>query len=498
MRMLKGISWLLICISLVCCCSCQESFVSVIQRLDQLEEELFHNKADMIRMEKRIRNIIDAVKTSLRVELKETIRDQVRETMSEIVQGETFRDTVKSEVLSGIRHVRRGYHQMKRQWHHVSRSLKDFQEETATFHAFVLEKVDDCNGQNKNDTCAREKHRLERELQRSNVSVTGLKQDNERLLAINKSCQFQISQMKTGLSVPVSSGTSHHVKFTSTSPAVTKVVTTTRSRLLTTATTTLRPPVKERRILIASIWSSTRQQFRQLNLHNDSLSVYPYHNLANVNCIAYLPKTRELLIAVYSPDRILASTLDATQTRVLKKGVQTLGMAVDEGRGLVFMGTHYPKYSISRMSTEGENFTNVIDLANYGRHPWQITLDTRRRKIYGCNFSKLFTVTYDGKGLSTLATRSDMFSVILDETVGVLYYNNGKELMRMTVSNNVSTRVITLRDIPINMSLYRGIIYYGGWTTAVLGTVNTGSYSLESNTTRGFKYSYVCSIPLFG
>ncbi|XP_067671337.1 uncharacterized protein [Haliotis asinina] len=492
MRMLKGISWLLICISLVCCCSCQDSFVSVIRRLDQLEEELFHNKADMIRMEKRIRNIIEAVKTSLTVELKETIRDQVRETMSEIVQGEAFRDMVKSEVVSGIRHVKRGYHQMKRQWQHVSRSLKDFQDETVTFHEFVLNKVHDLNGQNTSDTCAREKHRLERELEKNNISVAKLTEDNDRLLELNKTCQFQISQLKTVLSLPVSQGTSHRRNFTSTSPVLTKIVTTTSPDVMTVSLTPLKVEEEKNRILIAPLWSRTNQQFRQLNINNNSLSVYPYHSLSKVTCIAYLAKTRELLIAL--PDRILASVLDTSQVRVLRKGVRTYGMAVDEGLGVVFIGTHYPKYSISRMSTHGEEFNVVKSM--YGSYPRQLTLDQRREKIYWCNYVNLFTMTYDGQGLSTLARGRRMFSVTLDQIAGVLYYNNEKELMRMTVSNNVSTRVITLQDTPWNMRLYRGIIYYGGWTAAVLGAVNvtnkTGAYGLES---RAIKGPLVCLIP---
>ncbi|XP_067664334.1 uncharacterized protein [Haliotis asinina] len=491
---------LLICISLVCCCNCQENFVSVIQRLHQLEEELFHNKADMIRVEKRIRNIIDAVKTSLRVELKETIRDQVRETMSEIVQGETFRDTVKSEVVSGLRHVKRGYHQMKRQWHHVSRSLKDFQDETATFHEFVLEKVDLLNGQNTSDTCANDNFRLELELQTSNVSVTELKHDNERLLELNKTCQFKLSQLKTVLSVSVFFEAGDLGNSTSTSPALTKLVATTSPPVMTASLKTPRREEEKNRILIASIWSSTNQQFRQLNLHNGSLSVYPYHNLANVNCIAYLVKTRELLIALYNPYRILASALDTNQMRLLREGVGTYGMAVDDGWGVVFMGIFRPKVSITRMSTLGEDFTTVIDSANYGPPPRQITLDTRRKKIYWCNFKKLFTMTYNGEDLTTLATGSFMFAVTLDQTASVLYYSKGNELMRMTVSSNVSTSVNILDDMPLNMGLYRGIIYYSSFSTdAVLGTVNvthiSEAYSLESKRIKGFLNPYVCLIP---
>ncbi|XP_071093417.1 uncharacterized protein [Haliotis cracherodii] len=487
MVQMKCISWLLTCTSLICFCNCQDSIVPVIHRLDHLDRKLLDNKVDMNRMEEHFLDIIDGAKISLRAELKENIRVQVREAMAEILQGESLQDMVNSQVVSELRHLKQGYHQMKRQIHHVSRSFKDFQDGTAVFHESVLKKARFGNLENSSDVCVRDKYKLEVELHKCDVHAADLKADNERFVELNKTCQFQISQLKTALSVPASS------------PATVNAPLTMKLPVSTTTVTTPRPQEEQRRILIAPLESSTQHQFRQLNIHSNSLSVYQYLTMKNMASVAYIAKTRTLLLGSYGPSRISASTLDTSHVTVLREGVRANGMAVDEDRDIVFIATYQPQKSISRMSTQGKDFTAIIDLTKYGSVPRQITLDTRRRRIYGCNSGKMFTVTYDGQGLATLATGSSMYAVTLDQTAGVLYYNNVKKLMKMTVSNNVSTEVTTLNVVPYNMRLYRGTIYYGGYSPTTVGAVdviyNTVAYTLQSISIKGVVYLLLCLIP---
>ncbi|XP_048257221.1 uncharacterized protein LOC125382926 [Haliotis rufescens] len=483
----KCLSWLLTCTYLICVCNCQDSIVSVIQKMDQFEEDLFHNKEDMIRMEKRIRNIIDVAETSLRAELKENIRDQVREAMAEILQGESLQDMVKSQVVSELRHLKQGYHQMKRQLLHVSRSLKDFQDESGEFHESVLKKADVWNRENSSDTCVRDKHRLEIELRNRDICAADLQKNIERFMVLNETCQSQISQLKTALAVPASS------------PAPVNVTSTPKSPVSTTSVTTPRPEEERSRILIAPGWSSTQHQFRQLNIHNNSLSVYQYHTMKRVTCVAFVAKTKKLLIGLWSPVKIMSSTLDTIHVAVLREGVHTYGMAVDEDRDIVFIAADKPQMSISRMSTQGKDFTAIIDLSKYGSNTRQISLDTRRKRIYGCNHGKLFTMTYDGQGLATLATGSRMYAVTLDQTAGVLYYSIEKKLMKMTVSTNVSTEVTTLSAFPWNMRLYRGTIYFSCYSSPIVGAVdvtyNTVAYTLKSLSMKGAGALLMCLIP---
>ncbi|XP_071093413.1 uncharacterized protein [Haliotis cracherodii] len=447
MTELKCLSWLLTCTSLICFCNCQDNTMSVIQKLDQFQEELLDTKFDSLRMEKRILNIIDDAKASLRNERKENIRDQVREAMAEILQGESLQDMVKSQVNTELRPLKQGYHQMKSQVHHVTRSLKDFQEETTAFHDTILEKAK----------------------------------------TWNETCQFKISQQNAALSVPASS------------PVTANDTSTTRLPVSTTSVTTPKPEEKKSRLLIAPLWSSTQHQFRQLNIHSNSLSVYQYLNMKNVASVAYIAKTKKLLIGLDNPDKIVSSTLDTSHVTVLKEGVDATGMVVDEDRDIVFVSTYQPRHSINRMSTQGKDFTAIIDLSKYGSSPRQLTLDTRRKMIYGCNGRKLFTVTYDGQGLATLATGSSMYAVTLDQTAGVLYYNNEKKLMKMTVSNNVSTEVTTLNVVPYTMRLYRGTIYYSGVLPTLVGAVNVtyniGAYNLYSINMKGASAILLCLIP---
>ncbi|XP_071093419.1 uncharacterized protein [Haliotis cracherodii] len=495
----KHLSWLLIWTYLTCVCNCQDSIVSVIQRLDQFEEDLFHNKEDMINMEKRIRNIIVGSKTALRAELRENIWDQVREAMAEILEGESLQDMVKSQVVSELRHLKQGYHQMKRQMRHVSKELKDFQDETSVFHQSVLKKARVGNRDNSRDDCVRDKRRLEIELQKCEVTTADLKADIKRLMTLNETCQFPKQKQKTTFTVHDASPATQNDTSTSGSPGLTTLMTTPRLPASTTSVTTQGRQEERSRILIAPRWSSTQHQFRQLNIHSNSLSVYQYLTMKNVLSVAYIAKTRKLLIGLYNPSKIVSSALDTSHVTVLREGVQTYGMAVDEERDIVFMTTEVPLYSISHMSTQGKDFTTIIDLSKYRGIPRQLTLDTRRKRIYGYNGGKLFMVTYDGQGLATLATGSSMFAVTLDQTAGVLYYNNEKKLMKMTVSNNVSTEVTTLTTSPWNMRLYRGTIYYSGLSSPIVGAVNvaynTSPYTLKSVGMDGVSRILLCLVP---
>ncbi|XP_071093442.1 uncharacterized protein [Haliotis cracherodii] len=464
-----SLSWLLFSTYLIPLCTSHESIVPVIQRLDEFDRKLHETQVDMNTIEGNVLNIIDVAKLSLRAELKEIMRDQVREAMAEILQGESLQDMVKSQVVSELRHLKQGYHQMKRQLHHVSRSFKDFQDEMVVFHESIVKKADVWKHENSSDVFVRDIHRLEKELHKCDVYAAELKADNARFLELNETYQFQISQLKTALALPASSQATQLDIFPSKPP------------VSTTSVTTPRPEEEKSRILIAPLISLTEHQFRQLNIHSNSLSVYQYHTMKKVSCFAYIAKTRKLVIGSYHPDKIVSSTLDTGHVKLLREGVRTIGMAVDEERDIVFMTTEAPRYLISRMSTQGKNFTAIIDLSKYGSWPSGITLDNKRKKIYGCNNEKLFTVTYDGQGLATLATGSNMHAVTLDQTAGVLYYNNQKKLMKMTVSNNVSTEVATLTTIPWNMMLYRGTIYYSSYSPGNVDSGSVGAVDLTFN-----------------
>ncbi|XP_046551988.1 uncharacterized protein LOC124261684 [Haliotis rubra] len=477
----KYMSWLLTSISLICFCNGQDSMVSVLNKLDQCDRDLLDNKMGMLAMEKRILNTIDVVKASLRAELKENIRDEVREAMAEILPGESLQDMVKSQVVSEVRHLKQGYHQMKRQLHHVSRSLSDFQNETTVFHDSLLKKAGMSNRENSCDFCIREKNKLEKVLQTCDATTANLK---SQITTLKETHQSQISKLTSNVTVSPST------------PAPLDVTPTSRTSV---STKTLRPEEEKSRILIAPIWSSTPHQFRQVNIHSNSLSVYQYHTMKEVTCIAYTTKTRKLLIGLRTTDKIVSSTLDTRHVTVLRERVETYGMAVDEDRDIVFIATFQPQRSISRMSTQGKDFTAIIDLSKYGGDPRQLAPDTKRRRIYGSNEGKLFTVTYDDQGLTTLATGSQVYAVTLDQTAGVLYYGVEKKLMKMTVSNNASTEVTTLYAVPWNLGLYRGTIYYSSYDSPIVGAVgvtyNTVAYTLQSVSMKGTSTNCMCLIP---
>ncbi len=149
------------------------------------------------------------------------------------------------------------------------------------------------------------------------------------------------------------------------------------------------------------------------------------------------------------------------------------------------------------MSTQGEDFTNIVDLSGYGGIPRQITLDTRKKRIYGCNGGKLFTVTYDGHGLGLLVTGSRMHAVTLDQAASVLYYTVQKKLMKWKLSRNLRTEVTRVNVLPWNVEVHRGIIYISGLYPSTIDVVsyNTGKYSLQSIDLDFLSQVTMCLIP---
>ncbi|XP_067671426.1 uncharacterized protein [Haliotis asinina] len=480
----KCLFLLLISTSLFSVCTSDERIMSILHRLGQFEEELLDNKADMLRTEQKILALADIAKTSLRAEVKQNIRDEVRNALAEIL-GESHQGMLRRHVVTELRSLKQGYHQMKRQMHHVSKSLNDMQDRMVVFQESI-EKTEVWNGEKSGDVVERDKQGLVNELRRCETFAADLKADHEHLLEVNETCQSQISKLKEVLA--------------STSPKV-------HETSVTPLSTTLIPtpgPEKKRRILIAPLWSDAKNQFRQLHIHSNTIGVYRYLHMTHIASMVYAEKARKLLIGTYRPQRIFSSALDTSQGTMLKEGVRTFGMAVDEERDIVFMTTEFPRYTVSRMTTGGRNFDSVIDISKYGSWPNGITLDTRRKRIYACNDGKMFTVTYDGQGLSTLATGSHMFSVTVDQTAGVVYYNNEKKLMKMTVSNNVSTAVTSLDVIPWNMRLYRGAIYYSSYgdywiNTGTVGfvnvTYNIAQYRMQSISMKAASSLLMCLIP---
>ncbi|XP_067671412.1 uncharacterized protein [Haliotis asinina] len=385
----RDISLLMFFTSLICCCGCEESLTSVIQRLNQFDRKLHDNKKEILGMEENVLNLIEVSKTEMRTALKENIQVHVREAMVQVLKGDALQDLVSSEVVSELRQLQKGYREMEIQSRNFSKLLKDLQD-----NMVILQQPKYADVWSGRDSC-----------------------ENER-----------------------------------------------------------------RRILVAPLWSYTNQQFRQLNIHTNSLSVYQHLTMKGVSSVVYIARTRKLLIGLDHPDKLVSSPLDASYTAVVREGIRTFGMAVDEERDIVFLTTEVPRHTISRMSTEGKDFTAITDLSGYGKWPVGITLDKKRKKIYACNGVKMFTVNYDGQGLATLARGSFMYAVIFAQTAGVLYYNNEKTLMKMTVSSNVSTEVTTLSAIPWSMRLYRGTIYYGGFSPVNVNSGSVGSVDVTFNT----------------
>ena len=92
----------------------------------------------------------------------------------------------------------------------------------------------------------------------------------------------------------------------------------------------------------------------------------------------------------------------------------------------------------------------------------------------------------------TSATGSNMWALTLDSTGSFRFYNIWTKLIKMSVSNNVSSEVTTLSATPYTLAYYNNTVYYGGiGGTGIVGAVtlrhDAVSYTLN---TQEFKSSH--------
>ena len=113
---------LTITISMVQCSDEISLVIDKISKLDEelldmrnnLRNELFSVRNDFSRIEDKIFTTVEFAKISLRSEMKKHIKQQVKEAMVEILHGESLEEIVRSHVVSEVRKLKHGHHQMKR------------------------------------------------------------------------------------------------------------------------------------------------------------------------------------------------------------------------------------------------------------------------------------------------------------------------------------------------------------------------------------------------
>lgn len=223
------------------------------------------------------------------------------------------------------------------------------------------------------------------------------------------------------------------------------------------------------RIIIVPL-SSNRQESMQLHLNNNTLKPYPAITRSWIHSVVYVQRLRRILIGTRHPNRIFRFPLDGSKMNVFKRNILTYGMAVDEGRQLLFLTTHIPRYTISRMTTQGRQFTSLVNESFVGRFPQSITVDPLNKIVYAACYLNLISVSYDGSKILTLYSSTDIFAVSLGPTG--LYFNEKRKVMKMRPGGTNVTEVMELEVKPRTFVFYNNSMYTGSYAYGQVGVLH--------------------------
>ncbi|XP_071082265.1 uncharacterized protein [Haliotis cracherodii] len=334
------------------------------KEINQLKVELNHLKSDVPGMETRVINKMDILELLLRSDLTEKIVPSYIRS-----QIESLDATVNSHVMSQIKHLKRGYQQMKRQTLSLTRQLREVGQ---TKTRQPLDTVKD------KDACEQQVSELKAEWNRTHRHVTHVEKEvsllnDNVLLVIRQSTDMQAQINETQRSVEtlvkqnvrlrndlIVINASHaedvqtlgdfHLNYVnrtrdlqtnadSTQPIPHHTPTTPHGRPFTSVATThtTRQFQDKTKILVVQYYSGSLQHPHQITIDKNDMETYPYLHTSHVHAVTFEPVSRRLIFSRYSPDGIFASRLDVSGVATLREGIRSLGMAVDVDRRLIFL-----------------------------------------------------------------------------------------------------------------------------------------------------------------
>ncbi|XP_071086399.1 uncharacterized protein [Haliotis cracherodii] len=396
-----------------------ENIAAVVNQMSLLEKEinhlkveLNHLKSDVPGMETRVINKMDILELLLRLDLTEKIVPSYIRS-----QIESLDATVNIHVMSQIRHLKRGYQQMKRQTLSLTRQLREVGQ---TKTRQPLDTVKD------KDACEQQVSELKTELNVTRHHVTHVEKDvsllkDDVLIVIRQSAdvQAQINEtqrtvetlvkqnvrlrndlivINASLAEDVQTLGNLHLNYVNktrdlqtnadrTQPIQHYTPTTPSGRPFSSVATT--PTTREfqdkTRILIVRYGSVASQHPHQITIDKNDMKTYPHLYTKYIEAVTYEPVSRRLIFSRMSPPGIFSSRLDVSGVTTLREGIQSYGMTVDVDRQLIFLTTYHPTWTISRMSTFGRNFRGIVNLRYRGSYiPNGIAVDSRKKMIYFC------------------------------------------------------------------------------------------------------------------
>lgn len=238
---------------------------------------------------------------------------------------------------------------------------------------------------------------------------------------------------------------------------------------------------------------------KKIILSDNTVQDYPFFNTMKISSVAYVSQLRRLLVSKDDPYDIVSYGLDAREDMViLRHHVRTSGMAVDQGRQLVFLSMYHPRYSICRMTTQGGEFQYVLEQSRYEGTFVGVTVDPETRTVYTAFRTKLLSVNYNGEHLQTLYTGEAIYAVNFDPAGHTLYFHHNNNVMKMSPGVTEPTVVYELEYTPFNILYSNSSLYVGSYAAQNVGAIRLGNRSAVYEVLLVVELTYrvnICLIP---
>ncbi|XP_071112235.1 uncharacterized protein [Haliotis cracherodii] len=486
----------------------QENIAPVIDLIALTEKEIKNLKVEVQHIETKVINKMRLLNLILRTELIEKIvpayvHSQIEASWTQVLRERSIDSMVNSHVVSQMRQLKQEHQQMKRQIRSLSGHLQTVEN---TGHRHPPDKSV------LRDSTAHQHNVFQTDLNKTNIMISSLQQYvtslTDHVAMLNHSCQTQATErekesavdkiemkldhLETGkgrlgrefdrlnksYAVDMEVVENSHQEYINTKESPEKEtrgvsVNGTQELVLTSPpvspSTSVRTtsPTSHRskdmtRILVVQRYSNSTIA-KQINLQTHEMTTYQYLDLSNIRAFASDPVSRRLIFSIDSSDGIFSSALDAYSFTLttLKAGIRSYGIAVDVNRRLIFLTKVFrARATISRMSIWGNKFRNIVDVTELGSNsPLGIAVDTRRRMIYFCNYDALWSVSYRGKNVHRIKAGKNILGVTVDCVSNILYFGEGKKVMRLSLATNVITEIREVSGFIFNIIFHNNSLY---------------------------------------
>ncbi|XP_071086904.1 uncharacterized protein [Haliotis cracherodii] len=231
------------------------------------------------------------------------------------------------------------------------------------------------------------------------------------------------------------------------------------------------------RLLLTLSSINNIRQFHQLPLNSGSEYEYPFiKDPKRVRAIAYIPSLKRIVVDMELSPLLVSFALDSYDKVVLKRGLHTNTICVDDGEKLVFVHVlRSPFRGIWRVSADGRDVKNIQNFR--GESVTTFSIDCRNSRFYIFKFSGIYSSQYDGSDMTPFLMNVFSRIALIDHVNQELYYYRIKDgvVLKISVSDKTATSMISVPYTVSALAQYGSDMYISFFNTEKIGVLNLDS-----------------------